>query len=50
MRDNLAWAVGLGYVWLGDGKIDQTAQGVRVEGEFDTNYFVSLGGNVRYLF
>jgi long-chain fatty acid transport protein len=50
VKDNLAYAIGLSYVWLGDGKIDQTAQGVRVKGEFDTNYFVSIGGNMRYLF
>jgi long-chain fatty acid transport protein len=50
VRDNFAWALGLSYVWLGNGKIDQTLQGVRVQGEFETNYFVSVGGNVRYLF
>jgi long-chain fatty acid transport protein len=49
-KDNFGWALGLSYVWLGDGKIDQTTQGVRVQGEFDTNYFVSVGGNVGYLF
>jgi long-chain fatty acid transport protein len=50
VRDNFGWALGLSYVWLGDGKIDQTTQGVKVQGEFETNYFVSVGGNVRYLF
>jgi long-chain fatty acid transport protein len=50
LRDNLSWAVGLGYVWLGNGKIDQTSQDVRVKGEFDSNFFVSIGGNMRYLF
>ena len=50
VNDNLGWGLGFSYVWLGEGKIDQTAQGVRVQGEFVTNYFVSFGGNVRYLF
>lgn len=45
-----AYAIGLSYVWLGDGKIDQVTQGVRVKGEFDTNYLVSIGGNARFLF
>jgi long-chain fatty acid transport protein len=48
--DKFSYGFGLGYSWLGDGKIDQTVQGVRVKGEFDTNYFVSLGGNMRYRF
>lgn len=49
-RDNFAWALGFSYIWLGDGKIDQTTQGVRVTGEFDPNYLISFGGNIRYLF
>jgi long-chain fatty acid transport protein len=44
------YSIGLSYVWLGNGKIDQTNQGVRVEGEFDKNFFVSLGGNIRFYF
>jgi long-chain fatty acid transport protein len=50
VRDNLSWAVGLGYVWLGEGKIAQLSQGEFVKGEFDSNFFVSIGGNMRYLF
>jgi long-chain fatty acid transport protein len=46
----ISYGYGFGYTWLGDGKIDQTSQGVRVKGEFDTNYFVSIGGNLRYHF
>jgi long-chain fatty acid transport protein len=45
-----SYSIGLSYVWLGDGKIDQVTQGSRVKGEFDTNYFVSIGGNARFLF
>lgn len=48
--DNFAYSFGLGFVWLGNGRIDQNAQGVRVKGKFDTNYFVSLGANIRYQF
>jgi long-chain fatty acid transport protein len=45
-----AYGIGLSYVWLGDGKIDQMTQRNSVKGEFDTNYFVSIGGNARFLF
>ena len=34
----------------GDAKIDQTSQGVRAKGKFDTNYVVFLGGTARYRF
>ena len=34
--------------YLGDRKVDQTAQGVRLKGEFDTNLMFSLGGTIRY--
>jgi long-chain fatty acid transport protein len=50
IKENVAYSIGFSYNWLGNGKIDQTSQGVRVKGEFDTNYMVSIGGNVRYLF
>ncbi len=49
-EDRFDYSVGLGLIWLGDAKMDQVAQGVRYAGEFDSNYLVSLGGNVRYLF
>ena len=35
---------------LGDGKVDQTAQGVRFKGEFDNNYALFIGGTLRYEF
>ncbi len=34
----------------GDGKVDQTAQGVRFKGKFDTNLILFVGGTVRYVF
>ena len=46
------WDAALGgtLMYFGDGKVDQTAQGVRFKGEFDTNMALFLGGTVRYLF
>ena len=49
-KGNLDYAVGFSYIWLGTGKIDQVAQGVRFKGEFDTNSLVFLGANLRYRF
>ncbi len=46
----LAYSIGGSWIWFGDGKIDQTAQGVRAKGEFSTNYALFLGGTVRYHF
>ncbi len=45
-----SYSIGTSITWLGDGKIDQTAQGDRTTGEFDTNLLVFLGGTVRYEF
>ena len=45
-----SYAVGASLAYLGDGKVDQTAQDVRFKGEFDTNLILSLGGTVRYTF
>lgn len=44
------YSLAASYLYLGDGKIDQTAQGVRFKGEFDTNYAVAIGGMIRYSF
>jgi long-chain fatty acid transport protein len=46
----LGYAVGLEYAYLGEGKMDQTAQGVRFKGEFDTNYVLFAGAFIRYEF
>jgi len=53
-----AWKVsqqvdfGLGgtLLYFGEGKVDQTAQGVRFKGKFDTNMALFLGGTLRYVF
>jgi len=44
------YAIGTTLMYLGDGKVDQTAQGVRFKGEFDTNYALFVGGTLRYEF
>ncbi len=46
----LDYSLSASFVYLGDGKTDQTSQGVRAKGEFDTNWGVFLGGTLRYEF
>ena len=46
----MGFALGGTLAYFGDGKVDQTAQGVRFKGEFDTNLAMFLGGTFRYLF
>ena len=48
--EGLNYSIGASLMYLGDGKVDQTSQGVRFKGEFDTNYVVFVGGTVRYEF
>jgi long-chain fatty acid transport protein len=47
---NFAYSLGGSWIWFGDGKVDQTAQGVRSKGEFETNYAVFLGATFKYTF
>ena len=49
-NDELSYSLACSYTWFGEGKIDQTAQGVRAKGEFSTNYAVFLGATLRYKF
>jgi len=44
------FALGATLMYFGEGKVDQTAQGVRFKGKFDTNIGLFLGGTVRYVF
>ena len=44
------YALSASYVYFGEGKVDQTSQGVRAKGEFDTNWGFFLGGTLRYEF
>ena len=48
--DRFDYSLGATLIYLGDGKVDQTAQGVRFKGEFDTNYALFVGGTIRYEF
>ncbi|MEH6616340.1 MAG: outer membrane protein transport protein, partial [Porticoccus sp.] len=46
----LDYAIGATLMYMGDAKVDQTAQGERFKGEFDTNFLLFLGGTMRYEF
>lgn len=46
----LNYALSASLLYLGEGKIDQTSQGVRAKGEFDSNWSLFLGGTLRYEF
>ena len=49
-KENYDLALSASLMYLGDGKVDQTAQGVRFKGEFDKNLILSLGASIRYRF
>jgi hypothetical protein len=48
--ENLSYALGATLMYAGEGKVDQTAQGVRFKGKFDTNFILFVGGTIRYVF
>ncbi len=43
-------AISASALWLGDGEVDQTAQGARFKGEFDSNWLFIIGANLQYRF
>jgi long-chain fatty acid transport protein len=47
---DFSFALGGTLIYFGEGKVDQTSQGVRFTGDFDTNVAMFLGGTVRYVF
>ena len=49
-KNKLNYALGATLLIVGDAEINQTSQGVRAAGEFDTNYILFAGGTVRYTF
>ena len=49
-HENLHASIGATLMVIGDASIDQTAQGFRVDGEFDDNLLLFLGGTLRYRF
>jgi long-chain fatty acid transport protein len=46
----LSYDISGSWVYFGEGKMDQTAQGERFKGEFDTNYLVFIAASVSYQF
>jgi long-subunit fatty acid transport protein len=44
------FAIGGTLYLIDDAAVDQTSQGVRAKGEFDTNALLFLGGTMRYVF
>jgi len=48
--ENIAYSFGTSLMYLGNGKVDQTSQGVRFKGEFDNNVILTLGATMRYTF
>ena len=50
LGQQMGFALGGTLIYFGEGKVDQTAQGVRFKGEFDTNIATFLGGTLRYIF
>ncbi len=49
-NEGLNYGVSASFVYLGDGKVDQTSQGVRASGEFDQNWILFLGANLGFKF
>ena len=49
-KDNYDFSLSAALMYLGDGEVDQTAQGVRFKGEFDSNVLLNLGATIRYKF
>jgi long-chain fatty acid transport protein len=49
-KRGLDYSLGSSLVMFGDTKIDNTVQGVRAQGEFDSNYLLFVGGTLRYVF
>ena len=48
--ESLSYAFATSLMYLGDGKVDQTSQGVRFKGDFETNLILTLGATIRYNF
>ena len=48
--ENLSYAFGTSVMYAGNGNVDQTAQGVRFKGDFETNLIWSVGGTILYTF
>jgi hypothetical protein len=49
-KHKLNYALGATRLIAGDAEVDQTSQGVRTTGEFNTSYILFTGGGLRYVF
>jgi long-chain fatty acid transport protein len=49
-EQGLNYSLAAELIWLGSNKIDQTAQGVRAAGEFDTSLMTIVSGSIDYRF
>jgi long-chain fatty acid transport protein len=49
-KNNFNYSIGATLYLIGDAPIDNTAQGVRVTGDYDDNKMLFLGGTLRYAF
>lgn len=49
-KNNFTYSIGSTLYLVGDAATDQTSQGVRTKGEFDSNILLFLGGTLRYVF
>ena len=50
IEDSWDYSLSASFIYFGDGKVDQTSQGVRTKGEFDKNWGLFLGGTIRHEF
>lgn len=49
-QGNLDYSLALSYIYLGEGKIDQTVQGERFKGEFENNFIFFPSATINYRF
>jgi hypothetical protein len=47
---NIDYGIGATAIFAGDAEVDQTSQGVRFAGKFDTNVLLILGATMTYRF
>ncbi len=48
--ENLTYGIGAAIIFNGDAEVDQTAQGTRFAGEFDTNIIFVIGASLQWRF
>ncbi len=48
--NQFSFALGGTFLWLGEGKMDQVAQGEHFKGEFSTNNIIFLSATLKYVF